>query len=80
MTVADEQENLHIRKTSGEVDISGKLVSFLYLLGRDGLPLGEIETIFRKNLRPDTGEFVEDSQYTNGWLALWAEDLAERLT
>lgn len=74
-----DKQNLRIREASGRVNINSKLVAFLYLLGRDGLPLGVIEELFRKNINKD-GEFDPDSQYSNGWLARWAEDLAERLT
>lgn len=62
-----------LRERSGEVTINGKLVSFLYELMRDYLTPGEIEKI------------VQDSEdeptvvYTNGWLAKYAEDLANRL-
>ena len=74
-----DKHNLRIREASGRVNIDSKLVSFLYLLGRDCLPLGVIEELFRKNLNKD-GEYESESQYSNGWLARWAEDLAERLT
>jgi hypothetical protein len=61
-----------LKNRSGSVTYSSKLVSFLYGLLRDHLPAGSVE------------ELVEDSQvsevtYTNGWLAQYAQDVADRL-
>ncbi len=61
-----------LKNRSGNVTIRNKLVSFLYGLLRDHLPAGSVE------------ELVEDSQvsevtYTNGWLAEYAQDVANRL-
>ena len=65
-------ENDLLRERSGEVNIDSKLVSFLYTLLRDHLAAGVVEEMVR-----DTSEC--DCQYTNGWLALYANDLANRL-
>ena len=61
-----------LKNRSGSVTYSSKLVSFLYGLLRDHLPAGSVE------------ELVQDSQvsevtYTNGWLADYALDVADRL-
>jgi hypothetical protein len=62
-----------LRERSGTIKINSKLVSFLYELMRDYLPAGEVESIVRNSQEPDC-------TYTNGWLAKYAEDLANRLT
>jgi len=66
--------NIELRERSGKVSSTSKLVSFLYSLMRDGrLSFGEIE------------QFVRDSEsdvntlYTNGFVAKYAIDLANRL-
>lgn len=64
--------NAELRERSGKIDINSKLVSFLYELIRDHMPLGEVETLVRNSQEPDC-------YYTNGWLAKYAEDLANRL-
>lgn len=61
-----------IRERSGLVNDSDKLVTFIYLLGRDHLPVGEIEEIM-KGISKD--EFV----FSNGWLAKYAQDVKNRL-
>lgn len=65
-------ENRLLRLRSGEINIHSKLVSFLYDLIRDHLTPGTVEKLVR-----DAQE--SDVQYTNGWLAKYAEDLALRL-
>lgn len=62
-----------LRKRSGTVKINSKLVSFLYELMRDHLPAGTVEQLVQAS--EDESECV----YTNGWLAKYAEDLANRL-
>jgi len=66
----DESDSL--RNRSGNVEINSRLVSFLYQLMRDHLPMGVIEKIVQDADVP----IVE---YTNGWLAKYAEDIANRL-
>ena len=61
-----------LRERSGIVRINSKLVSFLYELMRDHLPPGKIEELIRASQEPDV-------TYTNGWLAKYAQDLANRL-
>lgn len=66
--------NEQLREVSGKVNIDSYLVSFLYSLMRDHLPPGVIEELVRE------AEQEPDVQYTNGWLARYAENLAKRLS
>lgn len=66
-------KNIAMRERSGSINSNSKLVSFLYLLMRDHLPAGVIEEIIRD------AEETTDCQFTNGWLAKYAEDLKDRL-
>lgn len=64
--------NKKLKEESGNVVDDTKLVLFLYSLLRDHLPAGVVE------------ELVRDSQgipveYTNGYLANYANNLADRL-
>jgi len=68
----DIKENAKLRESSGNIKINSKLVSFLYELMRDHLPPGKVEEIVRASNEPDVS-------YTNGWLAQYAEYLANRL-
>jgi len=67
----DENEDLRIR--SGSIDTDEKLVSFLYSLMRDHLPCGIVEELVRDSFCGDGCEF------SNGFLANYAKDLASRL-
>lgn len=62
-----------IRVRSGSVTIDCKLTSFLYTLMRDHVQPGDIEEIMLNHISDDTVE------YSNGWLARYAEDIAQRL-
>jgi len=62
-----------IRERSGEVNSEDPLVSFLYILMRDHLPTGVVEGIMKDHV-PD-----QVVKFTNGWLANYAKDIAERL-
>jgi len=66
-------ENPSLRERSGSVDHNSKLISFLYELLRDGLPSGTVERMVRNSSEPSI-------EYTNGWLANYAADLAARLS
>lgn len=68
------KENVEMRKRSGKFDSTDKLTAFFYILMRDHMTPGVVEKIIRdhKILKEDT------SQYTNGWLAEYAEDLSQR--
>jgi len=69
----NKEDNRRLRAVSGSVNSSRKIVSFLYLLGRDHLPLGTIEEIMMQ-CKTD-----EETLFSNGWLARYAGDLADRL-
>lgn len=62
-----------LRLRSGSIKINSRLVSFLYELMRDRLPPGVVEELVQN--AEDEPEIV----YTNGWLAKYAEDIANRL-
>ncbi len=68
-------ENESLRYRTGEVKDDDPLVNFLYLLMRDHLSTGVVEGIVQSDLQRGTL-----SEYTNGHLARYAQDLAARLT
>ncbi len=68
-------ENARMRGASGNVEAESRLNIFLYLLGRDHLPLGEIESLADQTM----GITAPEAQFTNGWLAEWAKDIERRL-
>jgi len=61
-----------MRDRSGRVDIHSRLVSFLYELLRDEVTVGRMEAIVQHSQEPEV-------EYTNGWLANYAADVATRL-
>ena len=65
-----------IRERSGSVNSKDPLVTFLYILMRDELTPGRIEEIIKEHVQP---EKRESSQFSNGWLATYARDIAARL-
>ena len=66
--------NTQMFDRSGSIVITDNLVSVLYTLMRDEIPPGKLEAIVR-----DIESHDKTIQYTNGWLALYAKDLADRL-
>jgi hypothetical protein len=64
--------NRQLRKRSGSVNYNSRLVSFLYELIRDDVTPGRMEELIRNSE-------VSDCQYTNGYLANYAIDIANRL-
>jgi hypothetical protein len=69
--------NARLRKRSGEVELEGRLISFLYELMRDHITPGQIEDIVRSiEISEAMGTSI---RYSNGWLAKYAADLASRL-
>ena len=71
MSLQNKSESM--RERSGSVEINSKLVSFLYELLRDHLPAATVEELVRAS------EDEPNIVYTNGWLAQYAQDLANRL-
>ncbi len=67
-----DPSNRRMRVASGQVDSDDPLVTFFYLLARDKVPMGDIEDLIEQCVGGER-------QFTNGWLALWAEDAAKRL-
>ena len=63
-----------MRIESGEVDSYDKLVCFLYLLMRDVATPGRIADLLLN--MENKGPY----QFTNGWLARYAENIANQLT
>lgn len=66
-------EMSQMRERSGSVTLDCKLTSFLYTLMRDYVHPGDLENIMLHHISD------EPSVYTNGWLAKYAEDIANRL-
>ena len=76
-TIERQTHSLQMKVRSGNVHDPRPVVAFLYYLARDGMPVGDIEGILirLRELERDFGEYG----FTNGWLARWAQDAAERL-
>jgi hypothetical protein len=68
-----EKRTENLREESGNFISTDPLVSFLYLLMRDHLPTGDVEELFQTSIE------TPNSLYTNGWLAKYAENLANGL-
>lgn len=67
------EQNIELRERSGRVISNDKLVSFLYDLIKCHLPARVVESLVRE--AQYDGEFL----FTNGYLANYCKDLAERL-
>lgn len=65
------------RARSGEVNSDDSLVAFLYILMRDHLTPGVVEEIILNHVVGPLGP--GERQFTNGWLASYAKDVAEQL-
>lgn len=63
-----------LRQRSGSVNSDDGLTAFLYVLMRDHLPPGVVESCVLEHV-----ERGHKSQYCNGWLASYAKDLARRI-
>lgn len=77
-----DPECLRMRDASGRVDDFRPLVAFLYELARDEIPPGRLEDRLERiavNARPDHAGERGPFMFTNGWLARWAQDAADRL-
>lgn len=67
---------VEIRDRSGKVSDARPLVRFLYDLFRDHIPTGVAE----KLVVDSTDDDITVTHYSNGWLAAYCQDLADRLT
>lgn len=70
-----------LRKKSGTVKDNRLLVAFLYVLMRDVVPPGVMEGTLLKLSNTNADESHEKQEYllTNGYLAKYAQDLADRI-
>jgi len=64
-----------LREASGRVVYKDPLTSFFYQLIRDELPAGKVEKIIQDIIDEEEKEII----FTNGWLAQYANNLAETL-
>jgi len=69
-----EERTKQLREDSGAVVYTDALTSFLYELMRDHLPAGVVEQLVRTAVNEP-----EENVFTNGWLAKYANNLAEQL-
>lgn len=70
------EQNMALRERSGAKRSRDPVVSFLYELMRDHVPPGVVEAVTRASIAKAD---LDETAYTNGWLADYAEDIAERL-
>ena len=70
-----QEEKTQLKKRSGSIGSTSKLVSFLYELMRDEVPAGIVERILNNSTGPES----EHCTFTNGYLAQYAIDVAKRL-
>lgn len=75
MTTPEHDDEEAIRQRSGDIQSDDPLVSFLYDLMRDHVPVGVVETLVSDAMQVQKG----GAYYTNGWLAQYAIDAAKRL-
>lgn len=69
-----------MRKRSGEFNSPSLLVGFLYLLMRDHVTPGHIEYMMIQLAKEGWHNAPKkDMQFTNGWVAQYAQDVADRL-
>lgn len=64
-----------LKDASGGVTYADPLTAFLYLLMRDELAAGKVEKLVREVVY----DSPEDCTFTNGWLAKYANNLAEEI-
>jgi len=78
----DDMYSALLKERSGFVTSNDKLVDFFYVLLRDHVPPGIVEYIMiqiDKEKQMNDLKHVDKTSYTNGWLASYAKDIAERL-
>ena len=66
-------DQFNLSNESGNIVIKNKLASFIYVLLRDYITPGKIEDIISNNTSN------KRVKYSNGWLAKYAENIANRL-
>lgn len=69
----DEKRNEQLREISGNIIFNDALTSFLYELMQNHLSVGVVEEITRNSINNT------EVLFTNGWLAKYANNLAEDL-
>lgn len=69
-----QKRNDELREASGEVVFSDPLTTFLYLLMRNELVAGKVEQLVREAV-----DSSEECLFTNGWIAHYANNLAEEI-
>ena len=72
-----DAQNQRLREESGSVTSNSRLVSFLYEIMRDYVLPADIEKAMQ-NTCP--GPSDKETRFVNGYLAGYAENIAERLT
>ncbi len=76
--MSDAKSNERMRTARGRVSDTRPLVSFLYQLARDHLAVGVVEELLDET-KKSPGTPPQEVLFTNGWLAQWAKDAADRL-
>lgn len=69
-----DREIAAMRQRSGSFNSMDPLTALFYVLMRDQMPAGELETLVK-----DACRVTEICAFTNGWLATYAQDLAVRI-
>ncbi len=72
----DDLQNGLLRQESGSINNHRQIVAFLYILMRDHITPGTIESLVTQSNNPLGKELL----FTNGWLAQYAENIANRIT
>jgi hypothetical protein len=68
-------ENADMRERSGRVVYVDPLIGLFYDLLRDHIQPGDLEKLVQQACAPEAAVI----EYTNGWLARYAEDMVRRL-
>ena len=67
-------KNVMLRAESGDIMSTDKVENFIYVLLRDHLTAGDVESLTR-SVEDDTASVV----FCNGWIAQYAKNVAKRL-
>jgi len=68
------ERNSELREASGTITYTDPLTAFFYLLLRNELAAGKVEALVSEAVNS-----AEECTFTNGWLAQYANNLAERI-